>query len=195
MRNGRRLLGTIAVATVALMAFAVPAFADKGGQPNGGANNPDNGHEQEAKHNCPNPAGKYPPGQCKKVSLSSNAVERGQSVEVNGDGFSPNSPVNVFLGPDQSIATVVTDATGAFSAKVAVPANATVGERQITVKGADDAGTPTAMSSDVNILAKPAASTTTGGGDSSIALLAVAAGLVALGGAAVVAARKRRAVD
>ena len=188
MRNGRRLLGVIAAMTVAMLSFAAPAFADAGGVPNGGNGNGNKGH------NCPNPAGKYPPGQCKKVSLSSNAVERGSSVEVNGDGFSPNTPVQVFLGSGMSLGTVVTDASGAFSSKLAVPANATLGQGQVTVKGADEAGAPLALSSDVNILAQPAAATSTGGGDgSSVALLAVAAGLVALGGAALVAARRRRA--
>jgi len=187
--NGRKFLGVIAALTVAMLSFAAPALADKGGVPNGGNGNGNGGH------NCPNPAGKYPPGQCKQVSLSSNAVERGSTVEVNGDGFSPNSPVQVFLGSGESLGTVVTDANGAFSSKLAVPANATVGAGQVTVKGADGVGAPLALSSDVNILAQPAAATTSpGGGDgSSVALLAVAAGLVALGGAALVAARRRRA--
>lgn len=204
MRSGRSIFSAVAVAAVMTMSFTAPAFA-KGGNGNGGANNGGGGGSGKpipggggngGGSGCPNKQNKYPPGQCYKVSLSSSSVARGDSVQVDGDGFSPNSPVNVFLGTGEGIATIVTDASGAFSTKVQVPATAETGQKQIMLKGLDDTGAPVAVSNDVNILAKRAASSSSSGGDSSIALLAVAGGFVALGGAAVVAARKRReAVD
>jgi hypothetical protein len=145
--------------------------------------------------NCPNPAHKYPPGQCKKLAMSTSKVEPGGAVKVDGSGFAPNSAVQVYLGAfDQSVATVVTDGSGAFSTKVLVPRNVTTGGKDIVLKGADVAGAPYEMAGHLDVVRSGnSLSQQLAGSDASgIGLAAVSGGLVLVALVGALGASRRR---
>jgi len=173
-------LGIIAAAGLLLMPLAGIAAA---GNQNG--------------ENCPNPAGKYPPGQCKKLALSTSKVSAGGAVKVDGSGFAPNSPVQVYLGTfDQSLATVVTDASGAFSTSVVVPKDSATGGKDLVLKGADNTGAPYEMAGHVNVVTPSDLNKQLSGSDSSaIGLGAVVGGLVLISIVGAIGVTRRRKVQ
>ena len=101
-----------------------------------------------ADHQCPNPPGHYPPGQCAVGSdnaggVSDNTPVPGQQGQVNSNGHKPNSKATVhaestpiFLG------TFTANAQGVISATVTIPAALSVGRHNIVVRGVAPSGLP-----------------------------------------------------
>lgn len=78
----------------------------------------------------------YPPTICPTVSVSTTKPAVGETITVTGQNFDPNKSVTVLMhSKTYVLATVKTDAEGAFSANVKMPAGLT-GSHLITVKGA-----------------------------------------------------------
>src|SRR3954447_22176462 len=67
---------------------------------------------------CPNPAGKYPPGQCKFLTSTTQA-HPGDPVSVSGTGFSANCGVAIKLD-NTTLSNLDTDSTGSFTGQVTI---------------------------------------------------------------------------
>jgi len=74
------------------------------------------------------------------LSLTPNSGPPGTSVQVKGSGFAPSEQVKLSFTDAVTGRTLLgnftTDATGAFTAQVMIPSNATVGAQTITATGA-----------------------------------------------------------
>ncbi len=81
------------------------------------------------------------------VELGSPAAAPGGTVTVTGTGFAPNTTVTVELHPTAvALGTATTDDDGTFTATFTVPGDATAGDHQVVVSGADVAGNPSTVS-------------------------------------------------
>ena len=77
------------------------------------------------------------------VTVEPSTVEAGKTLTVTGTGFAPESEVTITLHSDPvEVGTATTDADGAFTAEVTVPADTEAGEH--TVVAASDAPAVTA---------------------------------------------------
>ena len=77
----------------------------------------------------------YPVTGCSMVLVSSTEVVQGGSLVVSGTGFAPGAHLTIeFHSTVVVLAHVTTDADGAFSTTVTIPADA-VGHHTITVSG------------------------------------------------------------
>ncbi len=101
---------------------------------------------------CPNPAGNYPPGQCKRLRVSTSLVVAGSDITVSGDGFAPAVTVEISLRSQPTrLANVTTDSAGMFSEKVAIPSNAPLGHQQLRALGPGSDGQPLLLTADISI--------------------------------------------
>lgn len=90
-------------------------------------------------------------------------VATGQSVTVIGTGFAPYSTATVVIySQPRVLGTVVTDATGAFSLTVTVPADLEAGEHTFVAYGTDPVGESYAMRLPVSVPAATPAVAATG---------------------------------
>ena len=149
-------------------------------------------HAAPPNPKCPNPAGKYPPGQCKFVTSTSSAVPGG-TVSVAGTGFSKNCGVTIKLDTT-AIGHTSTNGNGSFSGKVTIPTSATPGNHNLT---ANDDCSAFVLGEHFTVL--PAAATTSNGSGlphTGLVLWPMLGGgvaLVAFGSGLIVAGRRRRA--
>ncbi len=138
---------------------------------------------------CPNPAGKYPPGQCKFVT-STTSAKAGDPVAVQGTGFSALCFANVTLDGVQ-LASLPTDATGSFSGTVTIPAGTKQGGHTLS---AADSCSAFVLGEHFTVL--PAVAAAGSGlpftGFIFWPLLGGGAGAVVIGAALIVAGRRRR---
>jgi hypothetical protein len=90
-------------------------------------------HAKEKGHNCPNPAGKYPPGQCKFVT-STDAGPPGTKVKVGGAGYSKNNTVTLSMHSAKAVVlgTFHTDSSGAWGGTVVIPSGAATGQHELS---------------------------------------------------------------
>ena len=121
------------------------------------------------------------------------AVAAGKTITVSGSGYAPNSTVSVAIySTPQVLTTVVTDASGNFTATVTVPAGLEVGNHTLVASGVDSSGNVRYVNLPVTV------SSTTGkamlaytGADVALPLTA---GLVALSlGGGLIVVRRRAA--
>lgn len=72
-------------------------------------------------------------------TLSEEGVKPGDTVEVTGTGFAADESVAIEMhsGEPVLLATVITDADGAFTETVTVPKDAALGEHEIVLRGAE----------------------------------------------------------
>lgn len=101
-----RRLG-ILIATLAALLLAVGAYAAP------------SAHADPKNPKCPNPAGKYPPGQCKFAENKSHG-NRGDTVVVFGSGYSPRCAVIVYFAKTR-VGDYPTNKQGQFVGKYTVP--------------------------------------------------------------------------
>lgn len=152
----------------------------------------------------------YPP-EAPAVTVSETTVVAGQPLDVNGDGWLPDSEVTfTFFSVPVVLGTSRVNANGAFTSQVTIPADATPGPHTLQTSGLNRAGVATNVNLVLNVVAAAPASTARppsgaavtpsprtlprSGGEAFVALLA-AAGLMAVGSAAVVVARRRSHAD
>jgi hypothetical protein len=79
---------------------------------------------------CPNPAGKYPPGQC-KFKTTKTSAHPGDPVQVQGTGFSKNCGVTIKLDLT-TIGATKTDGNGTFSGTAKIPTNTKPGSHTLS---------------------------------------------------------------
>ena len=72
---------------------------------------------------------------------ATSTVAPGKTITVSGSGYAPNSTVSVAIySTPQVLTTVVTDASGNFTATVTVPAGLATGSHTLVASGVDSAG-------------------------------------------------------
>jgi len=88
------------------------------------------------------------------VTVDPSTVEAGKTITVNGTGFAPESEVTLTLHSDPvEVGTATTDADGAFTAEVTVPADTEAGEHTVVA----ESGTPVvSASAPLTVTAPPA---------------------------------------
>lgn len=138
---------------------------------------------------CPNPAGRYPPGQC-KFTTSRTAARPGSVLHVEGTGFSANCGVTIKLD-DETMGGLPTNGRGSFAGKVTIPTDADPGQHTLS---ANDNCSAFVLGENFTVL--PAAVRRGGGlpftGFVLWPLLGGGAALVAAGSGMIVAGRRRR---
>lgn len=180
MTTGRffKALAAASIAGVAVLGFQVPTAV---------AQTPSPGF------NCPNPAGNYPPGQCRRAATD-DTPQRGQSISVtSGSGsFQPGEAVQVrVLG---LVLNMTADSTGNATATFRVPNDAPCGPTNVVFDGqtSADVSVPITVDCPGAAAAQRNRALPTTGADHIAELTLAGVGLVAVGGAVVVAARRRR---
>ena len=124
------------------------------------------------------------------------AVAAGKTITVSGSGYAPSSTVSVAIySTPQVLTTVVTDASGNFTATVTVPAGLAAGKHTLVASGVDSSGNvryvnlPVTVSASGTASAKPMLAYT--GADVALPLTV---GLVALSlGGGLIVVRRRAA--
>jgi len=127
------------------------------------------------------PAGDTTPVAGPTLALSQTTVSPGDTVVVTGNGFPPNTPVQInFLSDPVRVGAVTTNAAGSFQTTVTIPSDATAGAHQINVT--DSAGRVLAFA---NLTVVRAAAAGTGTlartGYGTQAMIVLATGLILLG--------------
>lgn len=138
----------------------------------------------------------YPPSAC-GLALGRSQVRPGEALSVSGGGFRPNSAVTiVFRSAPVTLGSATTDASGAFTTTVTIPADATPGTHTIAATGVNPNGTPRELASTITVLGAETARGGTlprTGASMAVPVGISGAALVAVGSLAVLAARRRRA--
>ncbi|MBI4261134.1 MAG: hypothetical protein HY658_11265 [Actinobacteria bacterium] len=133
----------------------------------------------------------YPP-EGPIVAVSEASVQPGGSIDVEGEGWMPESTVSLTLFSEpRPLDTAGVDSEGAFATTVVIPADVEVGPHVLQISGTDPEGDP--MTVDVSLAVLAVASAEAEGGIGPgvvIGLIALFAALIVIG--AVVVAGKRR---
>ena len=121
------------------------------------------------------------------IESAQGSFHRGATVLVTGRGFRPGSPVTIsFHSTPALVGRAIADASGAFSAFVSVPEDATPGQHHFMASGTTVQGTPAELTAAVMVVAPPAGpgpSTLTKVLLSGLALLVPGATWLAMAGA------------
>ena len=132
-------------------------------------------------------------------STGSDTGSAGGAVNVDADGFQPNSPVTITVCGEDVAGTFTTDANGTFSGSVPIPDDAEAGSCTITVSGTGMNGAGRVVTSEITITGASTGGSSTGsGGDLPFtgfelgAASVLGAGLLGAGTIAVIAGRKRK---
>jgi hypothetical protein len=115
---------------------------------------------QPTKSNCPNPTGKYPPGQCGTApgQVSDDTPEPGKKEHVHSEGWKGNSDVGIEVHSKVVIVgTFRANSAGVVDADVTIPLGLSVGAHEIVVNGIAPNGTPRSVSIPITITAANAA--------------------------------------
>lgn len=178
MTTGRfvKALAAASITGVAVLGFQVPTAV---AQPSPG-------------FNCPNPAGNYPPGQCRRAATD-DSPQRGQQISVTSgsNSFTPGEAVEVrVLG---LVLNARADSTGNVTATFRIPSDAPCGATNVVFDGAASPNVEVPIRVDCAAAAATSNRALPRTGSDYIAELTLAGvGMVGIGGAVVVAARRRR---
>ncbi|MCW2705827.1 MAG: exported protein of unknown function [Blastococcus sp.] len=122
-----------------------------------------------------------------------STVAAGKTMTISGSGYAPNSTVTLAIySTPQVLTTVVTDASGNFTATVTVPAGLAAGSHTLVASGVDNSGNVRYVNLAVTVSAAGTATLAYTGAD---VVLPAIGGLVAVvvGGGLIVASRRRSA--
>ncbi len=148
-------------------------------------------------HNCPNPAGHYPPGQCKFLT-SSTKGPAGSKVGVGGQNYSANNTVAVFFDKTK-VGAFATGPQGGWKGQITIPTSAKNGAHYLTAYDKK-----TGFTQQVKFVVSPGKGNTVAASASSnpfanlphtgavIIPVAAAGGALVIGGAALIVAGRRR---
>lgn len=135
-------------------------------------------------------AAAYPPTTCPTIAVSTTAPAVGETITVSGSNFDADATVTIQLHTTTyDLGTARTDASGAFSAKVTLPAGVT-GHHLIEVQGAQSACPADPVQVDIQGTGGPASASVANGtpgtgtaftGVDILGLLVAAAALIGLG--------------
>lgn len=150
-----------------------------------------------AAEKCPNPAGKYPPGQCSKVlGVSAQTLAPGHAFQFSGDDFAANSPTTLDLHTTTyHLGTFMANASGVVSGTTMIPAGVTDGSHTLSLSGVDAQGRSLLESVKVTIVG---GSHATSGGlpfsgtNTVLPLTGAGLGMVVAGGLTLITLRLRR---
>lgn len=85
------------------------------------------------------------------LAVSTTSPVAGAEVTVTGSGYGSNSEVRITLEPQPILlATVTTDQSGAFTARVKIPGTAT-GQHQLVATGVDPSGSVRVLVAAINV--------------------------------------------
>lgn len=117
------------------------------------------------------------------LELSDHSVAQGESLRLTGTGFAAGERVSIELHSEPVVLALRTaDESGAVSAEVTIPHDATVGEHQIVVRGLES---DRSAARDI-IITKPSGTSASGlattGGSAAIGLVGLGGLLAAAGG-------------
>ena len=117
----------LALSGLALLGVASPASAHHRPGHNGGPGS-----------NCPNPAGKYPPGQCNPQSASVNdsSLTPGAPVTYRAQGYMPGAPVVITLfSTPVKLGTATADSFSFVSKALTIPMGTALGSHKLVSTG------------------------------------------------------------
>ena len=151
-----------------------------------------------AAQTCPTTA-PYPPV-TGTLTLSQTVVEPGDTIQVSGSGFAPNSSVSVTMekeggGTPVVVGAFTTNGTGSFSGEVTIPDTTAVGRYVLKASGTDGqcVGVARVLSAGFTVRAAAAAGAIgPRTGADVLPWLLVAISVIAVGGALVLIGRRRR---
>lgn len=143
------------------------------------------------------------------LTVSNANPVAGAQITVSAVGFAPSSPVQITIESSSSapalLATANTDATGAFSKSVTIPASA-AGHYTLSARGTDTSGSVLVLTASIEVAAgevagvtSPPTSTTpvsdTGRSGSDVLVIAIAgAGIVLMTGILMLVTNKSRSL-
>jgi LPXTG-motif cell wall-anchored protein len=149
----------------------------------------------------------YPPTGACRINLSSAVVTGGQSIVVQvpacSDGYGPGELVDItFASKPVSLGTVTTDATGAFSAQVTIPRDASPGTHTISTTGRRADGSTLVLTTSITVAGRDGgarAGSSAGalpftGSSNALSAVWIALAVLVLGAALVIGARRRATV-
>lgn len=178
-----RGLAALSVASVAVVGLQAPALAQQGGGRPPGSN-------------CPNPAGNYPPGQC-RAGVSDNTVTPGQRVTFTSgsDACPPNSSVTVRV--ISTTDTTQSDSFGNSTYDFTVPQGTRPGRQELSFSCVLSSNVVRVPFTVVAAAAARSDSTRAGalprtGADHVTELAAAGIGMVLIGAGTTLVARRRR---
>jgi hypothetical protein len=120
-----------------------------------------------------------------------SGLAQGSTVTLTGSGYAPNSTVSLYVYSTPTLlGTVVTDAHGAFSKAVTIPAGLAPGAHHLVSAGVDPSGQPRYLTSAITVAQATGTLAWTGFETLPVLLGGVAA--VALGTGLLVVTRRRR---
>jgi LPXTG cell wall anchor motif len=163
----RRTLGILALTTIGIIGLSPVAEA---GSPYGGSGGS---------------------GGTGAAQVSDQTPAAGQSITVSGSGFAPNSPVSIVLEPGSTtLGTATSNASGAVSATVTIPAG-TTGTGSIVLVGSSAGGATVRVSVPIAVGSSAGGLPTTGT-NSTEPMIMWAVAAMAAGGVLVVGVTRRR---
>ena len=133
------------------------------------------------------------------LSVSNATPSAGSEITVSGEGFAPTSPVQITIASSpQLLATVESDASGAFSVTVSIPASLS-GQHTISATGTDAAGSVLVLTAVVEVAASTVPPTDTSplpgtgrSGSDGLVLAIAGAGIVLMTSVLLLTTRTRR---
>jgi hypothetical protein len=130
------------------------------------------------------------------LGLSGGNPPPGGQLTVSGDGFAPNSQVLITIESDPVLlATVTTDASGAFETQVTIPAGFS-GAHRIVATGTDPAGSVRVLASAITVQASgvpsPSTNTQAASGTDVVVFILAGVGVLVLTGILLFVTRRRR---
>jgi hypothetical protein len=145
----------------------------------------------------------YPPTGACSLNLDSAVVTRGQSIAVQvpacSGGYVGMGPVDItFASKPVTLATVTTDETGAFTARVTIPRDASPGPHTISATGRRADGSTLVLTRTVTVAGKDgvasAGSLPFTGSSNALPAIWIALAVLVVGAALVIGARRRATV-
>ena len=135
------------------------------------------------------------------LTVSNATPSAGGEITVSGEGFAPASPVQITIASSpQLLATVESDASGAFSATVTIPASLS-GQHTISATGTDAAGSVLVLTAVIEVAAStvpPTDTTPLPGsgrtGSDGLVLAIAGAGIALMTGVLLLTTQKRRSL-
>src|SRR5436305_3375991 len=89
-----------------------------------------------SKPKCPNNGGHYPPGQCKKMQMSSSTVSPGGLLTLDATGFASGETVQVILHSQPVVlGTTTANSSGEAVIGVRIPKSTTPGTHTVIMRG------------------------------------------------------------
>lgn len=163
---------------------------------------PASGAMAQGASECAPPSGRgpnYAPAAVCGLRSANSSAAPGGTVRIQGNGFQPNSALQLILRSDPvTLGSTTSDALGEFNVVLTIPANTPPGNHTLSAEGINPSGSPRVLS--MALVVAPAVAVSAAGtadalprtGTSSVPLVVGAVLFLGVGAFLLVAARKRR---